>query len=135
MTNGRARKFRAKGRESPLRWMCLGSSLKEKKNIWNKICKESAKRDTELYNIIEIAANDEKQEDNERNIIKKTLKQLCKEVDDADEARPLLHGMQQNVEEAEEKVTGTRRRLHRETRSWTTALHHGQSVADDVLTP
>ena len=57
--------------------------------------------------MIEIVANDEKQEDNERNIIKKTLKHLCKEEVEADEARALLRDMQQNVDEAEAKVTGT----------------------------
>ena len=45
----------------------LGSSLKDKKNTWNKSCVESAKRETELYKILEIAANDEMQEDNEMN--------------------------------------------------------------------
>ena len=55
----------------------------------------------------------EKQEDTERNI-KETLEKLRKEEDEADEARTLLDGMQQSVDEANAKVTGTRRRLYRE---------------------
>ena len=62
--------------------------------------------------MIEIVANEEKQEDNERNIIKKTLAQVCEEEGEADEARTLLDDMQQNVDESDAKVTGTRRRLH-----------------------
>ena len=119
----------------------LGSSSKEKKSTWSESCKESAKRETKLYKMVEIAANDERQVDNERNIIKKTLKQRCDEEYAADEARALLHDMQQNVDEAEATVTGTRRRLYREIHEYmysseqeigATALHHGQSVADDA---
>ena len=83
-------------------------------HTWNKSCKESVKRETELHKMIEIAAKDEKQEDNERNIIQKTLKQLRKEEDEADEARTLLDYMQQNVDDTEAKVTETRRPLYRE---------------------
>ena len=63
--------------------------------------------------MIEITAKDEKQEDNERTIIKQTLEQLCKEEDEADEACALLDEMQQNVDETEAKVAETRRRLYR----------------------
>ena len=83
--------------------------------------------------MIEIATKDEKQEDNERNIFKKTLKQLRKEEDEADEARTLLDDMQQNVDEVEAQVTEARRRLYRNQRVrtrgtknfWTTTLFHG----------
>ena len=39
----------------------LRSALKEKSNTWTKSCKESFKRETELFKMIEIAAKDEKQ--------------------------------------------------------------------------
>ena len=64
--------------------------------------------------MIEIDTKDEKQEDTERNIIKKTLRHIRKKEDDADEARTLLNDMQQNVDEANATVTGIRCRLHRE---------------------
>ena len=37
--------------------------------------------------MVEFAAIDERQEDKERNIIKKTLKQLCKDEEEAEGAR------------------------------------------------
>ena len=69
-------KIQGKWKEVSREMDVLDSSLKEKKHIWNKSCKESAKRETELFKMTEICANDEKQEDNERNIIKKTPEQL-----------------------------------------------------------
>ena len=50
--------------------------------------------------MVEIAAIDERREDKERNIIKKTQIQLRKEDEEAGEARTLLDDMQQNVDEA-----------------------------------
>ena len=57
-----------------------------------------------LYKMTEIAAKDEKQEDKERNIIKKTLKQLRNEEEVAEEARTSLYDMQHDVDA---KVTET----------------------------
>ena len=104
-------KIQGKWKEISLEMDALGSALKEKKHTWNKSCKECAKRETELYKMIETSAKDEKQEDKERSIIKKTLQQLRKAEDEADEAHALLNDMQQNVDEAEATV---RRRRHRE---------------------
>ena len=39
----------------------VGTTVKEKRNTWNTSCKESAKRETELYKIVEGAVMDEKQ--------------------------------------------------------------------------
>ena len=50
--------------------------------------------------MVQLAAIDERQEDKERNIIKKTLKQLRKNEEEANEARTLLDDMQRNVDEA-----------------------------------
>ena len=82
--------------------------------------------------MIEIAANDEKQED----IIEKTLKQFGKEENEADEARALLEDMQHNVDEAEAKVNATRRRLFREINeymhSWDQELGRPHCIMDKV---
>ena len=40
-----------------------GSAVKEKTNTWTKNCKESAKRESYLYKMVELAAIDERQED------------------------------------------------------------------------
>ena len=90
----------SKWKEISLEMDALGSTMKEKTHTWNKSCKESARRETELYKMKENATKDEKQEDTKRNIIKKTLKQL---QDEADEARTLLDDMQQKVDEADAK--------------------------------
>ena len=103
----------SKWKEISLEMDALGSALTGKTYTWNESCKESAIRETELYKVMEIATEDEKQEDTGRNI-KKTLKHLRKEEEQADEVRTLLDDMQQNVDEAEATVTETRRRLCRE---------------------
>ena len=51
--------------------------------------------------MVELAAIDERQEDKERNIIKKTQIQLLKEEQEAGEASTLLDDRQQTVVEAE----------------------------------
>ena len=50
--------------------------------------------------MVELAAIDERREDKERNIIKKTQIQLRKEDEEAEEARTLLDDMQPNVVDA-----------------------------------
>ena len=52
----------------------LGSALKEKSDTWTKSCRESTERESELHMMVELAAIDERHEDKESNIIKKTLK-------------------------------------------------------------
>ena len=100
----------------------LGSALKEKSNTWTKSCKESAQRESELYKMVELAAIDERQEDKERNITKKTLKQLSTEEDETEEARTLLYDLQHNVDEADAKVTETRSRLYSEINEYVHSL-------------
>ena len=125
MTERHTRWSRRDWNSKPKNHMC--SALKEKTYAWIKSCKESAKRETELYKMIEIATKDENQEDTERNTIKKRPKPPRKEEEEADEARTLLDDMQQNVNEANaKKNTETRRRLYREINeymhSWTKNL-------------
>ena len=38
----------------------MGTTVKEKTNPWNKSCKKSVKRETELYKMVEAAVMDEK---------------------------------------------------------------------------
>ena len=66
-------KPQGKWKEVSVEMDALGSALKEKTDTWKKSCKESARRETQLCKMIEIAEKDEKQEDNERSIIKRTL--------------------------------------------------------------
>ena len=54
-----------------------------------------------LYKMVELSAIDERQEDEERNIIKKTQIQLLKKEQEAGEASTLLDNRQQNVVEVE----------------------------------
>ena len=106
-------------------------ALKEKTR-----CKESAKRESEFFKMVELAAIDERQEDKERNIIKKTLKQLRKDDEGAEEARTLLCDMHQNVDEADAKVTETRSRPHREINeymhSWDQELGRPHHIMDKM---
>ena len=61
------------------------SSLTKKSHTWNNSCKDTVK-------LAEMAANDEKQEDAERQNISKFLKQMRKERKE-DEVRALLQEM------------------------------------------
>ena len=56
----------------------VGTTVIEKTNKWNKSCKESAKRESELYKMLEQAAIDESPEHNARSMIKDLLHQLQK---------------------------------------------------------
>ena len=82
--------------------------------------------------MLESAANDAKIEDNARNRIGQTLKQLRKE-EDVGEARALLEDMQQTVDEAEAKAFDTERRLYREIEeymcSWDQELDRPQDMS------
>ena len=68
-----------KWKEISLEMDVSGSAWKEKTHTWNKSCKESVKRESELCKMVDIAAIDERQEDKERSVLKDTLKKLQKE--------------------------------------------------------
>ena len=114
----------------------LGTALKEKSSTWTKSCKQSAKRESEFSKMVELAAIDERQEDKERNTIKKTLAQLCKEEAEAEEARTLLYDMQQILDEADAKITETRSRLYPEIKkymhSWDQELGRSHHIMDKM---
>ena len=57
----------------------LASSLEEKPHTRNKSCKDGAKREEDILKLAEMAANDEKQENEERHNINKRFKKLRKE--------------------------------------------------------
>ena len=65
----------------------VGTTVKEKTHTWNKSCKESVKRETELYEMVEAAVMDEKQEQKETGMIRDLLGQLQKRREEEDEAR------------------------------------------------
>ena len=58
-------------------------------NPKTKSCRESAKREGDILKPAEMAANDKKQEDEEKHNINKLFKQLRKEKKEKDEARAL----------------------------------------------
>ena len=76
----------------------LASTPKEKSHTWNKSRKDSAKREGDILKLAELAAQDEKQEDEERRDIKKLLAQLRRDRKDEDEAKALLKEMQINLD-------------------------------------
>ena len=59
-------KPKGKWREISAEIDAVGTSVEEKKNTWHKSGKESTKRETELFTMVEVAATDEKQEERER---------------------------------------------------------------------
>ena len=88
-----------------------------------------------------MAANDEKQEDEERYNINKLLRRLREEEKEEDEARPLLEEVKINLEEPQARASATEKKIF--GRLWAstcgrgpgtvgeaTALHHGQNMTD-----
>ena len=78
----------------------MRTTVKEKTSTWNRSCKESVKRETELYKMVEAAVMDEKQEQKERGMIRELPEQLQKRREGEDEARGLIEEMQRNLDEA-----------------------------------
>ena len=64
-----------------------GTSVKENTNTLNKSCKESARRKSELYKMVEQAAIDERQEHKEGSMLKHSQHQLQRRREEEDEAR------------------------------------------------
>ena len=75
----------------------MRTTVKEKTSTWNRSCKESVKRETELYTKWLM---DEKQEQKERGMIRELPEQLQKRREEEDEARGLIEEMQRNLYEA-----------------------------------
>ena len=63
----------ASGKRSLAKIDVVVTTVKEKTNTWNKSWKESAKRESELYKMVEQAAIDERQEHKEKCMIKDML--------------------------------------------------------------
>ena len=75
----RSSKFQGNWKEISVEIDAVVTTVKEKTNIWNKSCRESAKRKSVLYKMVEQAAIDERQEHKERSMLKDMLQQLQKE--------------------------------------------------------
>ena len=108
----------------------------EKKNTWAKSCKESAKRETEIFKLMVSLADDATVEDGDRGRIKKTLKQLRKEENEEYEARALLEAVQQTVNEAYARDSENNLELYRELKkymySWDRECGRPQNISDKL---
>ena len=65
-TNGRIPSTRTSGKKFLKNSMNLASRLEEKSHAWNESSEDSAKREGDILKLAELAAQDEKQEDEER---------------------------------------------------------------------
>ena len=90
-------KYESKWREDSGEVHEWASSLKETSHGWNKSFKDSGKREGDILMLAEMAANDEKQEDEEWHNINKLFRKLHKERKEEDEARALLGEMQRKI--------------------------------------
>ena len=91
----------------------MGTSVKEKSNTWNKGCKESTKRETGLFKVVEVAVTDEKQEERERVMIRDLRVELRKRREEEDEARNLIEEMQRNLDDAQNQSGEVEHNLNR----------------------
>ena len=79
MISGGVQKPQGKWKDISAEINAVGTNVNEETNTWNKSCRESAKRESELYKMVEHAAIDERQELKERSMPKDLLKQLQQE--------------------------------------------------------
>ena len=110
--SGKNHCLKASGKRSLLR-LTQWETLKEQTNTWKKSCKESAKRESELYKMIELAAIDESKEHKERSMLKDLLYEVQKRREEEDEARGLIEEMQCNLDEAHARSYETEWKLDR----------------------
>ena len=114
----------------------MRTTVKEKTNTWKKGGKENAKRESELYKMVEAAVEDEKQEQKERRMIRDLLHELQKMREEEDEARGLIDEMQRNLDEAQNRCYELERKLDRVLREYIEAfdreLGREQDMADDA---
>ena len=114
----------------------LASTLREKSHTWNKNCKDSDKREGDLLKLAELAAQDEKHEDEERHNINKLLRQLREERKEEDEARALQEEMQKNLEEAQARASATEQkvfgRFDEYMRTWTEDRGRPHFIMDKI---
>ena len=94
----------------------------EKKNTWAKSCKESAKRETEIFKMMGCLADHAKEGGGDGNTIKKILMQLCDEEKEEYEACARLEAMQKNVNEAHTRASETAQRLFEEIEEYMRSL-------------
>ena len=81
----------------------LKALLKKKKITWNKSGKESARREADLYTMLESAATNEKKEERERDKLGDRLEAFLERKEKEDEATCLIEEMRKNVEAAQHK--------------------------------
>ena len=81
----------------------LDALVKEKYITWTKSGRESAKRETDLYDMLEEAATDEKKEERDREKLGKKLEALLTKKEEEDEATCLMEEIMKNVVAAEQK--------------------------------
>ena len=92
-------KPKGKWKDVSAEYEALNALVKEKKTTWNKSGKESAKREADLYTMLDCAATDEKKEERNRDKLGDKLDAFPERKEEEDEA---THGRD------EEKT----RRLH-----------------------
>ena len=112
----------------------MGTIVKEKTNTWNRICKESVERETELYTMVEAEVMDEEQEQQEREMIRELLEQLQKRREEEDEARGLNEEMQRNLDKAQNKSYEVGRKVDRILWEYTEAFDKEQGRPQPIMT-
>ena len=105
----------------------VGTIVKERTNTLNESCRESAKRESEFYKMVEQEAVDERQELKERSILKDLLQQLQKEREEEEEARGFIEEMQCILDEAQASPSETERKLGRVLGEYINSIHHART--------
>ena len=75
-------KLKSKWKEVSAEFDAVGAVVKEKKNAWHKSGRESAKREADLYTMVESAATEEKQKEKDRGRLKDQLVEFRKRKDE-----------------------------------------------------
>ena len=81
----------------------LDAMMKEKKITWTKSGTESAKREADLYTMLETPATDEKKEERNRDKLGDKLEAFLLRKEEEGEATCLMEEMRKNVEATQHK--------------------------------
>ena len=112
----------------------FGALVKEKKVTWTESGRESAKREADLYGMLEKAAADEKREERERDKLVDKPQAFLTMKEEEDEATCLMEEMRKNVEAAQHKSFEAEQSLCNALREYVDSYDRDQGRARTPMT-
>ena len=133
-TPGSTRNLKGKWIEVSAEYRVLDALVIEKKITWTKSGRESAKRETELFDMPEKAATNEKREGRDRDKLGDKLEAFLTRKEEEDEATGPMEEMRKNVEAAQHKSFEAEQSLCSALREYVDSYDKDQGRTRTLLT-